>query len=159
MSYVGDGTRSAIVRPAAGQGSLRVGTMSGRVVADIELTGGRYSLYQLDLAARAGGAAPHFHRTFAESFQVLGGTVELYDGSAWVAGRPGDHLFVPEGGIHGFRNVSDEPAAMLMMSIPGARREAYFAELARVTAGGRELSPEEWAALFARHDQYMVAGG
>jgi mannose-6-phosphate isomerase-like protein (cupin superfamily) len=158
MTYIGEGTTSAVFTPATGQGSLRVGPMTGAVVADTELTRGRYSLYRLDLAARAGGAAPHFHRTFAESFQVLSGAVELYDGSAWVAGGPGDHLFVPEGGIHGFRNVSDEPASMLMMSIPGARREAYFAELARVSASGHRLSPEEWTELFARHDQYMVAG-
>ena len=130
--------------------------LSSTVLATSADTGGRYSLYRIDLAPRAGGAKPHLHHRFAESFTVLSGEVVLYDGTAWVPAGPGDHLLVPEQGVHGFRNDSDEPAAMLMMSTPGAPREDYFAELAEVVASGRELSPEEWTALYARHDQVMV---
>ena len=127
---------------------------ANRVLATGDDTGGRYSLYRIDLDARSGGAEPHFHTRFAESFTVLSGEVALYDGQAWVRAVTGDHLFVPERGVHGFRNDSDAPAAMLMMSTPGAPREDYFAELLEVA--GRELSPQEWTALYARHDQVMV---
>ena len=126
------------------------------MLATSAVTGGRYSLYRIDLAARSGGAQPHFHTGFAESFTVLSGEVALYDGTSWVRAGAGDHLFVPERGVHGFRNDSDAPAAMLMMSTPGAPREDYFAELAEVVEHGRTLSPQEWTALYARHDQVMV---
>ncbi len=130
--------------------------LSNTVLATASDTGGRYSLYRIDLAARARGARPHLHHRFAESFTVLTGEVSLYDGGGWVTAGPGDHLLVPEQGVHGFRNDTDAPASMLMMSTPGAPREDYFAELAEVVASGRELSPEEWTALYARHDQVMV---
>ncbi len=156
VTYAGDGETSAVFRPALAGGSLRVGLMTGIVVVDARVTDGRYSLYELQLAPRADGASPHFHRTFAESFHVLTGSIELFDGARWVEGLPGDHLFVREGGIHGFRNITDDPASMLMMSLPAAPREAYFAELADVITSGRQLSDAEWTGLYARHDQYMV---
>jgi mannose-6-phosphate isomerase-like protein (cupin superfamily) len=55
-----------------------------------------------------GGAAPHFHRTFSESFYILSGTVALYDGASWTDGTAGDFHYAPEGGIHAFRQLSDQ---------------------------------------------------
>lgn len=43
-----------------------------------------------------------------------------------------------------------------MFRVPGACREDYFAELVEIGHDGRQLSPQEWTDLFARHDQYMV---
>jgi quercetin dioxygenase-like cupin family protein len=119
-------------------------------------TNGAFGLYRWEMGPRPGGANPHFHRTITESFYVLSGTVRLYDGKAWADGRPGDFLHLPEGGIHGFRNESGEPASMLILFTPGAPREAYFEELADISNSGRQLSPEEWNELWARHDQYPV---
>ena len=31
-----------------------------------------------------GGADPHFHKTFSESFYVLEGTVRLFNGETWI---------------------------------------------------------------------------
>ncbi len=73
-----------------------------------------------------GGPDPHFHRSISESFYVLSGTISLFDGSSWVDGTPGDFLYVPQGGVHGFRNESGEPASMLILFTPGAPREDYF---------------------------------
>jgi quercetin dioxygenase-like cupin family protein len=64
---------------------------------------------------------------------VLAGTVRLYDGRDWVRATAGDFLFVPEGGIHGFRNeLTDEPASMLLLFAPGAPGEGYFETLKRM---------------------------
>jgi quercetin dioxygenase-like cupin family protein len=52
--------------------------------------------------------------------------VRLYDGARWLDAVVGDFLFVPEGGVHGFRNESGEPASMLLLFTPGAPREDYF---------------------------------
>jgi mannose-6-phosphate isomerase-like protein (cupin superfamily) len=156
VTYTGDGETSAVLSPRRAQQTLTVGSMTAVVIASMAATGGRYSLYQLDLAPNGGGAAPHFHRRFAESFHVLSGSVQLFDGVAWADTGAGDHLYIPEGGVHGFRNVRAEPVSMLMTSTPGVAREEYFAELAAIIGSGAELTPAEWADLYARHDQYMV---
>ena len=156
MTHLGEGEVSARLRTADEQPGLGAGAARFTVVADGELTGGAYTLYLLDLPPGSGGAAPHFHRTFTESFHVLSGTFEVFDGRRWSRGGPGDHLVVPPGGIHGFRADEEAAGRVLMWSVPGAPRERYFAELREVALSGRELDPQEWRELYARHDQFMV---
>ena len=156
MSYTGDGEVSAQLRPGGSVETLRVGATTARLVATGYLTAGRFGLFQWDMPAEAGGATPHFHRTFSESFYVVSGTVTIYDGRAWVPSRAGDFVYVPDGGIHGFRNDSGEAASMLILFTPGGPRDAYFREIAENIATGRQLSPEERTAFLARHDQYAV---
>jgi mannose-6-phosphate isomerase-like protein (cupin superfamily) len=102
------------------------------------------------------GPAPHFHRTISESFFILSGTVRLYNGEHWFDATAGDYVYVPEGGIHAFRNESGAPASMLLLFAPGAPREPYFETLAEVAARGRPLTPDELAVLYLRHDNHMV---
>lgn len=118
-------------------------------------TAGEFGLYRWEMPGGPGGPDPHFHRTISESFYVLAGTVRLYDGDRWRDGRPGDFLFVPEGGVHGFRNESGEPASMLILFAPGAPREDYFETLARM-GEGLVLTDEEKAEFYLRHDTYWV---
>jgi mannose-6-phosphate isomerase-like protein (cupin superfamily) len=120
-----------------------------------ETTGGKFGLYRWEMAAAPSGPLPHFHRAIAESFFVLSGTVRLYDGERWIDGTPGDYLYVPEGGIHAFRNESGVPASLLLVFAPGAPREDYFETLARV-AEGLVLNDEERAAFYLRHDTYWL---
>jgi mannose-6-phosphate isomerase-like protein (cupin superfamily) len=157
MSYEGQGEISAVYRPEASVERLEIrSTTSALFVAPGTLTAGRYGLFRWDMDAQAGGAGAHFHRTFSESFFILSGTVQLYNGEKWTDATAGDFLYVPEGGVHGFRNDSGEPASMLILFAPGPPRERYFQELAEISASGRRLTDEEWTELFARHDQYMV---
>ena len=118
-------------------------------------TDGEFGLYRWNFGPEESGPGPHFHRTISESFFILSGTVRLYSGETWAEATPGDFLFVPEGGIHGFRNVPGEPASMLLLFTPGAPREEYFETLFEV-ANGRVLSDEERAELFIRHDNHWV---
>ncbi len=157
MSYDGGGEDSSLHVPANATSTIRMasGTVA-HLVAPGSLTAGRYGLFRWDMPARSGGAKPHFHRTFSESFYVLSGTVELWTGAAWRVAGADDFLFVPAGGIHGFRNDGDAAASMLILFAPGHARERYFEELAEIGRSGRQLSAEEWAELYARHDQYMV---
>lgn len=124
------------------------------VLADAAATGGVYSLYRFDLQPAAGGPRPHWHRGFAESFAVLDGDVELYDGVDWVAAGPGDHIFIPAGVVHGFRHTADAPATLVMLSAPAAPREDYFAELAEIASGRQPMTAEAWQQMWARYDQY-----
>ncbi|HKA69139.1 MAG TPA: cupin domain-containing protein [Actinomycetes bacterium] len=135
------------------QVTMRSGTV-GRFIAPGSATEGRYGLYEWNMLARSGGATPHFHKTFSESFYIISGTVRLYDGARWVNASPGDFLFVPEGGVHGFSNESDQPASMLILFAPGTTREDYFRELAEIGRTGRTMTEDEWTAFLAAHDQY-----
>ena len=156
--YHGDGGEvTAAFRPADTEPDLRVGADSGAsYLATGASTHGQFGLYRWDMGPEAGGPGTHFHRTISESFFVLSGTVEFSDGRAWTTGTAGDFLYVPEGGIHAFRNTSKEPASMLILFVPGAPREGYFETLAEIGASGRTLTDDEWAAFFEEHDTYWV---
>jgi mannose-6-phosphate isomerase-like protein (cupin superfamily) len=152
------GAVSATLRPAGTPPDLAIGARA-RVsyLATGATTDGLFGLYRWDMPALAPSASTpsgHYHRTIAESFYILDGTVSLYNGESWVDATPGDYLYVPAGGIHGFRNNSGAAASMLILFTPGAPREAYFVELAEIAASGRELSADGWTELWARHDQY-----
>jgi quercetin dioxygenase-like cupin family protein len=117
-------------------------------------TGGEFGLYRWNFAPGRSGPDPHFHKTITESFFVLDGAVRLYDGARWIDGAAGDFLRIPPGGIHGFRNESDEPASMLILFTPGAPREQYFEWLAEIGQGLRSLSDDERREFYLRHDTF-----
>ncbi|GEP32323.1 cupin [Nocardioides szechwanensis] len=119
-------------------------------------TAGRFGLYRWDMGAEPGGAQPHFHRTISESFFVLSGAIQLYDGSAWRESGPGDFAYVPEGGVHGFRNESGAPASLLILFAPGAPREAYFEGLVEMAEGRGAPSHEELVAFLEEHDNIYI---
>jgi quercetin dioxygenase-like cupin family protein len=53
-------------------------------VATHESTGGEFGLYKVDMGPREMGAEEHSHRTISESFYVLSGEVEFYNGERWI---------------------------------------------------------------------------
>jgi mannose-6-phosphate isomerase-like protein (cupin superfamily) len=156
--YVGDtGEASASYRPNGREHELTYPS-SGVTVDYLAVgasTDGEFGLYRWNFGPNETGPAPHFHRTISESFYILSGTVRLYDGHQWVGTGQGDYLYVPPGGIHGFKNVTGEPASMLILFTPGAPREEYFETLAELY-GGKDLSDEERAEFYLRHDQHLV---
>ena len=115
-------------------------------------TNGQFGLYHWVMGPEPGGPDPHFHRSISESFYVLTGTVAIYDGTRWLDATPGDWVHVPEGGLHGFKNNSGEPASMLLHFAPGAPREGYFEGLPSLST----LSPEEREAFFFAHDTFWA---
>jgi quercetin dioxygenase-like cupin family protein len=126
--------------------------MKYHYLANQQATGGDYGLYRVDIAPAGGGPGPHFHRAMSEAFFVLSGAMRLYDGNEWTEGRQGDFLYVPPGGIHGFRNDADEPASILILFAPGAPREAYFEGLGALA----DLTDDERKQWFDRHDNFIV---
>ncbi len=67
-------------------------------------------------------------------------------------GVQGDFLYVPPGGVHGFRNQGDAPASILMLFAPGAPREHYFEGLAKLG----ELTDDQRRQWFVANDDYFV---
>jgi mannose-6-phosphate isomerase-like protein (cupin superfamily) len=155
--YRGDtGEISARWRPDDAPHELVSGTGSADYLATGASTNGDYGLYRWNMGPQQSGPDAHFHKSLSESFFVLSGTIRLHDGRSWIDGRPGDFLYVPEGGLHGFRNESGEPASMLILFAPGAPREAYFEGL--VELGTMDVTPsaEEMAEFYLKHDTYWV---
>src|SRR5215469_1624659 len=90
-----------------------------RFTAPGATTSGQYGLFEWNMAETRGGADPHFHKTFSESFYIMEGTVRLFNGDAWIDAAKGDVLYVPQGGIQAFSNESGAPARMLILFAPG----------------------------------------
>ncbi|MGA4541847.1 cupin domain-containing protein [Uniformispora flossi] len=153
MTYAG--ARAALdtrhARTESGSAAALFGGASARPAVPGHVTQGRFGLHEWLLPPHGGLVAPHSHTLFSESFHVVFGTVQVYDGERWTPAPAGDFRHVPEGRDHGFRNDGDEPAAMLVLVMPGAPREAYFRELAEISAAGRDLSDAEWDELWERY--------
>ena len=161
MSYPPDryhadtGQVSAFFRPASHEPELRIGEVTiASYLATGAQTDGQFGLYRWDMGPQPAGPAAHFHKSITESFFILGGTVRLFNGEAWIEANAGDFLYVPQGGIHAFRNESGAPASMLLLFTPGAPREPYFDTLADVASSGRQLSRDELLQLWLEHDTY-----
>ncbi len=155
--YLGDiGEISATFRPANQAPDVTIGQDTAmQYLATGASTHGQFGLYRWNAMPHTRGPNAHFHRTMSESFFILSGTLRLFNGERWIDAKAGDFLYVPEGGIHGFHNESDEPGSMLLLFAPGAPREAYFEAIAE-KAAGRQFSDEEWMELCRCHDNYFV---
>ena len=154
--HFGNGEASARYRPVDTPPELPRPGGAASYLATGASTGGKFGLYRWDMGPEPAGADAHFHRTFTESFFVLSGSVRLFDGHGWFDARPGDFDFVPEGGLHGFRNESGAPASLLILFAPGAPREAYFEGLVELAEGRWKPSHEELQAFFVEHDNIYV---
>jgi mannose-6-phosphate isomerase-like protein (cupin superfamily) len=152
--YLGEGGEAtAVFRPASTGPDLTSGTGNRtHYLATGAGTEGEFGLYKVELGPRSPGPSTHFHRAISESFYVLSGELQLFDGERWTAGREGDFLHVPPGGLHAFKNTADEPVSMLMLFTPGAPREEYFERIAEMTQrGGKDLED-----FLVKHDSFFV---
>ena len=150
--YTGEGGEaSAWLRPSDTPPDLTYASgVTCEYLVTGEQSGGLLGVYRWTFGEPETGPDPHFHRSISEHFYVLSGTVRLYDGREWVTGSTGDYLYVPEGGIHGFRG--SDHAQMLLSFAPGGPREDYFETLAR----GERMGEDERAAFMLRHDTFWV---
>ena len=154
--YEGAGEASAQWRSVGTPPNLRGGGGSCDYLLTGDQTGGDVGLYRWNMGPGQGGPDPHIHKAISESFFVLDGTITMHDGQRGRPADKGDVVYVPPGGIHGFRNESDAPASMLILFAPGAPREAYFEGLRHIADTGERPSPEDMAEFFRMHDTYWV---
>ena len=159
-TYHGDGGETtARFRPVDTPPELPRPSGAANYLATGATTDGRFGLYRWDMGPEPGGAQPHFHRTFSESFFVLSGTVQLYDGKGWLDAEPGDFDYVPEGGIHGFRNESGR--ARVAADPVRARRSArgVLRGAGRDGRGALEAEPRGAAGVPRGARQHLHLGG
>jgi hypothetical protein len=70
---------------------------------------------------------------------------------AWIKAKASDHIHVPSNARHAFRNISDAPAVVLIITIK--KRRQFFQEIGRSqTIVPLPVTPERFAVISARHD-------
>jgi len=94
-------------------------------------TGGLYTLTE-DRMKPSFDLGPHFHRTHAETFQVLAGEIEFRVGPETIRAGAGTTVHVAPGIVHSARVLNGAPAHMLMIYAP-AGFDAYLARLAALS--------------------------
>jgi quercetin dioxygenase-like cupin family protein len=81
-------------------------------------SGGRRTLLEVDLAP-GGGNAPHRHRTYAEHFEVVSGTLSVHLGDTVHRLGPGETAVAPIGALHQFTNDTGAPVVFRVELRPG----------------------------------------
>ncbi|OXM75105.1 MULTISPECIES: cupin domain-containing protein [Amycolatopsis] len=133
---------------------LGAGPATVSLLADVPSTAGFLSATRTTLDEGQDGAAPHYHRTSAETFFVLGGVLEVLVGEEIVTAREGDLLFVPPGTVHAFGAAPGSGADLLIVFTPGVERFGYFRLLDRVRRGDAE--PAHVLDAQDRYDNHFV---
>jgi mannose-6-phosphate isomerase-like protein (cupin superfamily) len=113
-------------------------------------------MFLADHAVPPGYAVPmHIHDEEDEAFYVLEGrvTFSLVEGET-VAG-PGAFVHLPRGVAHGFANLEQTAARMLVIGSPGGRLENLFRDLD--AAAAEPLTPERVARVCADNGVRMLA--
>jgi mannose-6-phosphate isomerase-like protein (cupin superfamily) len=70
--------------------------------------GGRVIALEVATPVGVPGPPPHCHEDCAEFFFVTAGRFGVMKDGEWTSLRPGDHVEVPRGVVHTFRNEGDE---------------------------------------------------
>jgi mannose-6-phosphate isomerase-like protein (cupin superfamily) len=83
-----------------------------------EETGGERTLAEVEVAP-GGGTRPHYHKTYAEHFEVLEGTLEVLVGEETRVLRAGEKVVVPKKTLHNFHNATSETVTFLCEMRPG----------------------------------------
>ena len=67
----------------------------------------------------------HVHSDEDEAFYVLSGTVDLVCGAEEFRAEAGAFAYLPRGIPHTFLGISEEPARVLVLLLPGGLEEAF----------------------------------
>jgi mannose-6-phosphate isomerase-like protein (cupin superfamily) len=130
-----------------------LGSIGVRFIIEGSEAGGRFSLVEHPMSARALAAPLHLHTREDEYSFVLQGRMGALLGDDVVEAGPGELVFKPRNQWHTFWNAGDEPCRILEIISP-AGFERFFQEL--VDMGGvAEADPEAFAQLRERYGLEM----
>jgi quercetin dioxygenase-like cupin family protein len=96
----------------------------GGVKAAADATG--HALGLVETSIPFGHSTPlHVHREEDEAFYVLSGTVDFVCGDERFRSTAGAFVYLPRDIPHSFLGISDEPARVLVLVVPGGLEEAF----------------------------------
>jgi len=114
-----DRTGDVLMLPPRGGRSYKMPAMKAIFKADEGETAQRYSISEWWLEPGCAGVGAHLHEENDEIFYVLTGTAEILTGTTWNSLPAGSFLRIPAGIMHDFRNMTEEPAGLLNIFLPG----------------------------------------
>jgi len=128
----------------AGQG---VPGYEDSVKASVSSTGGGLTLIE---SHTRGGAPLHVHTREDEYFYVVDGTLTVRLGEEEFEAGPRSFVFLPRNIPHSWDVVGDEPATVLLMTVPAMLEEFLreFHEASSGPAGARDLVAEKYGITF-----------
>ena len=137
--------QTVVVEP--GEGEALQGPAGGplRIKVRGEQTDGRLTVVE-NVIAPGDGPPLHTHANEDESWWVIEGTLRFKLGGEMSTAPAGSFVFVPRGVAHGFQNVGDEPARLLVIFNPSGM-ERFFDRFAAL--GPDEAGPEAFKRIGA----------
>ena len=120
------------------------------VKVSAEDTGGQYTLMEDNLKANF-KLGLHMHRTHAETFYILEGSVDFYVDGDWMTCTPGTCLHVPPGVQHACELTPGSTEGRMLMIYQPSGFDQYLAELSTINEADFEDS-EKMAALNEKYD-------
>jgi quercetin dioxygenase-like cupin family protein len=146
-------TTPKAVPPGAG---LRLQSGPGRdLVFKVtgEDTGGAFDYFIVEVAPH-GGPPLHVHHLEEETIHVRSGRLKVRIGDQVYTLERDGFAYLPAGLPHAFLNLTDEPAEIVVVYVPGGGHK-FYEELGPAT---RTANPdrEEIAAIFERHGMTLL---
>lgn len=75
--------------------------------------GGRVAALEVITPPGVPGPPPHHHADAAEFFYVTGGRLGVMRDGTWTSLGPGDHVNIPQGIVHSFRNEGPDDVKVI----------------------------------------------
>jgi len=115
--------------------SLSIAGGCYRIVVSGKETNGEYAVIEM-LVPPGGGPGPHAHPEIHETFYVVEGELEFMTEQGKQLARKGAFVSIPlGGGVHGFKNKTDQVACLLCTVMP-AGLEDFFEEVGKPVEAG-----------------------
>ena len=118
-----------------------------------EDTAGAFDYFTVEVAPH-GGPPLHVHHTREETIHVLNGRFKVRIGQETFELDQGGFAYLPSKVPHAFLNLTDAPAAIIVVYTPGGGHH-FYEELGPATRNG---TPDRAvvAAIFEKHDMSLL---
>ena len=137
---------------------LKIAGGNYRIIISGKQTDGEYAVIEMSVPPGA-GPNPHSHPDFTETFYVLEGEVSFKSELGRYVAEKGSFVNIPKGGIvHGFKNLSNEPAKLLCTVTPAGLDDLFeeMAEYMEIASSDTESeTKEKITAIFEKYGQQM----
>lgn len=110
-----------------------------------------FGVFRSSFPAGAGMPFLHLHRSYDETFYVIGSEIEFVVGTRQIRATGGGAVLVPRGVAHCFRNAGPDDAHWIVVTAP-AVAVTMIEELAQLRPG--EL--DRFAEILERHDSELL---
>jgi quercetin dioxygenase-like cupin family protein len=140
------------------EGGLRLQSGPGRdLIFKVtgEDTGGLFDYFVVEVGPH-GGPPLHVHHIQEETIHIVKGRFKVRCGDQTTILEPGGFAYLPAKIPHAFLNLTDEPAEIIVVYVPGGGHK-FYEELGPVS---RAEKPDRAAiaAVFTRHDMTSLGG-